>query len=373
MPKLKRKKKVKKSPVWKGPEVDGITFSLLSRFLVCRERFRLLVVEGIRPAKTFNHSIEYGQMWHTCEETFSTGNDWNPDLREYSIYLCRKYPTQQEQVEHWYNVCRVQFPIYVDYWKKNKDVTKRKPVEQEQVFSVPYKLPSGRTVILKGKRDGVDQIGRDGKYLTEHKTKGDIREEIIKRQLSFDLQTMLYMIAYQEEKGESLKGVRYNVVRRPLSGGEGTIKRHKPTQGTKCNLKSCKEHPSVDCNKCKGTGRVGAKPEETKEHFYNRVSDIIEAKPETYFMRWKCEVSEEEVETFRIQCLNPVLEQLCNWYGWITSFDPAPEEYGYGVHYRYPFGVYNPMNEGRASELDEYLTTGSTLGLEKVESLFEEL
>ncbi len=35
-----------REPVWKGPEVDGVTQSLLSRYLTCKERFRLLVIEG---------------------------------------------------------------------------------------------------------------------------------------------------------------------------------------------------------------------------------------------------------------------------------------------------------------------------------------
>ncbi len=55
-------------PLWKGPEVDGITFSLLSRFIACPERFRILVTEGLQPHDEFNHRIEYGNMWHTCEE-----------------------------------------------------------------------------------------------------------------------------------------------------------------------------------------------------------------------------------------------------------------------------------------------------------------
>ena len=34
-------KEINTGPAWKGPEVDGITQSLLSKFLVCRERFRI--------------------------------------------------------------------------------------------------------------------------------------------------------------------------------------------------------------------------------------------------------------------------------------------------------------------------------------------
>src|SRR5438045_1884075 len=108
--------------VWKGPSEDGITYSLLCRFLVCGERFRLLTVLGLKPAPDFNHKIEYGSMWHVCEEAHAKGRSWGEKLLEYARELCRKYPWKQEAIDHWFSVCRVQFPIYADYWSQNPDV-----------------------------------------------------------------------------------------------------------------------------------------------------------------------------------------------------------------------------------------------------------
>jgi hypothetical protein len=161
------KRQVRRSePLWKGPEVDGITQSLLGRFLVCRERFRLLVVEGLKQADTFNHRLGYGEMWHVCEESHAAQmvggpaqvKPWDVALQEYCKKQCEKYPLQQEQIQHWYEVCRLQFPIYVEYWRKHRDTVKRIPLAQEEVFDVPYRLPSGRIVRLRGKFDGVDSI-----------------------------------------------------------------------------------------------------------------------------------------------------------------------------------------------------------------------
>ena len=131
------KKRETKEPLWKGPEEDGVTQSMLGRFLCCRERFRLLVVEGLAEADGFNHRIEYGNMWHVCEEEFasSPGNvmkgssknqGWENQLRKYCQKLCAKYPLAQEQIDKWYNVCKLQFPIYVKYWGKHPDV---KPIQ----------------------------------------------------------------------------------------------------------------------------------------------------------------------------------------------------------------------------------------------------
>lgn len=161
MPVLK-KKSLQREAVWEGPEglgpKGGVTQSLFSRWLCCRERFRLRVIEGLAPTDTFSHQLEYGQMWHTCEEAFAKNSSHIGALENYARSLCKRYPLQQEQIIHWMNVCKVQFPIYIKYWAKHKDVKTTVHLLQEQVFDVPYKLPSGRVVRLRGKWDGVDLL-----------------------------------------------------------------------------------------------------------------------------------------------------------------------------------------------------------------------
>jgi hypothetical protein len=368
-----------KKPLWRGPEEDGVTQSLLSRFLSCRERFRLLVVEGLRPAPTFNHRLEYGNMWHVCEQAIAEFPNsakmnppaWEAKLKFYATGLCQQYPTQQEQIDHWYNVCRVQFPLYVEYWSRHPDVKDRMPLLQEQVFDVPYRLPSGRTVRLRGKWDSVDLVGKGknaGIWLQENKTKADINEAQMKRQLSFDMQTMLYMVALdysckERAKGgdylfaNQLCGVRYNVIRRPLSGGRGSIVRHKPT----------KSNPQG----------------ETKVHYYSRLSDIIKGDLPYFFMRWQVTVTPADVAKFRREFLDPILEQLCDWWDVMKTCADAGLSYWeankanptgrWDIHWRHPFGATNWLDEGGSSDLDAYLESGSEVGLVKAETLFGEL
>lgn len=366
---VQQKTKKPKGPLWKGPEEDGITQSLLSRFLVCRERFRLLVVEGLKPKEQFNKTLEYGQMWHTCEEALASGSeDWHTPLQLYCSALCQRYRMDQKEIEKWYNVCSVQFPEYVKYWRKHPDVTNRVPLLQEQTFNVPYKLPSGRVVRLRGKWDSVDLIGRGSKaaiYLQENKTKGDINPQQLKSQLQFDLQTMMYLVALRESQidnefvaGQRIAGVRYNVVRRPLSGGKGSIRPHKATK---------------------------TKPAETMTAFYERLRrDYIAKEPEYWFARWRAEVTVEDIERFEREFLVPILEQLCDWWDWINkSTDPFSRNDGCensldqtvrsSIHWRTPFGFYNVLAEGGSTNLDEYLATGSTVGLSHVSELFTEL
>lgn len=328
----------------------------------------------------FNFRLEYGNLFHWAEENYLKavkGRDYKDEVGRvrhalsavttYARDLARKYPLQQEQVDHWYEVCKAQFPVYAQYWSKHPDNVGRVNLMTEQVFDVPYALPSGRVVRLRGKWDSVDLVGRGkeaGLYLMDHKTKGDVDERAIKRQLLWDLQTLFYLVAFQEWQRQDgsgvpvrspemvdrpLKGVRYNVIRRPLSGGKGSIVRHKATKN---------------------------KPEESKSDFYARLKEIIEGAPEEFFMRWRTELTQGDIDVFKTQTLNPVLEQMCDWYECVTGctgeiFDPC-QKHGY-VNWRHPYGIYSPMGDGRESDVDEYLLSGSTVGLERKTVMFPEL
>lgn len=373
MPKVNKEKRALNAPLWKGPELDGITQSMLSRWLVCKERFRLRYIMGLRPIQSFSSRMEYGQMWHTCEEHHAVGQSWEEPLVEYTKKLIERYPLEQSQIVHWYEVCKLQFPIYVKWWSKNPDTLSRKALLPETNFSVKYALPSGRSVLLRGRWDSVDLIGK-GKSTSievqENKTKGDIDEQAIRNQLMFDLQSMLYLVALRSlrlsgeldaypalkevwgkkpSKGQPpIGGIRYNVVRRPLSGGRGTIRQHKPT----------KKQPEG----------------ESKADFYKRLKDIIEEDTAYYFLRLRVVVTNQDLDRFEREFLRPCLESLCDWYEWVAA-STQPDIFATynNKHYRTPFGLYNPLTEGRQTEVDEYLATGSMAGLEVTNKLFEEL
>jgi hypothetical protein len=210
-------------------------------------------------------------------------------------------------------------------------------------------------MIGKGKSAGI--------YLQENKSKGDIDEPQLKRQLQFDIQTGTYLVALQHElhharwsDGSSdkqgklkypLAGIRYNVIRRPLSGGKGSIVQRK------------------------GNGKT-TKPE-TNDEFYARLAGVIEEDPSSFFMRWKVEILPSDIERFKREFLNPVLEQLCDWWEFIHTYTDPFDPAGHGIHWRMPYGVYSPLLDGGSTELDEYLASGSTLGLEQTTDLFPEL
>jgi hypothetical protein len=358
-------------PAWRGPDIDGVTQSILCDYMCCRERFRVTMVEGLVPFDRFNVAIEFGHMWHICEEYHAGNRDWVKPLTMYAAELSQKYRTEQSHVLKWYNVVKLYFPIYVDYWQHQSDEQNRVPLMQEYCFKINYELPSKRWVNLRGKMDGVDYIDGLGIFLQENKTKSKIDVEGIGRQLLNDMQVMTYLIAldeYKKDKGPSsdnpymwekpIAGVRYNVVRRPLSGGRGSIRPHKAR---------------------------GNKPGESMDEFYERLTTVIEDDADYYFSRWQCLVSEQDIVRFKEQTFHPVIENLCDDYEWWSYCHKAKHNhYDYDKravvfpehrnrHFRLPYGPYNVVLQGGFSEVDDYLNDGSRIGLRTCTNFFPEL
>lgn len=370
--------KERATPLWEGPYQDssngGITYSLLSKFLCCRHRFWLRAIKGLKADEGFNYKMEYGNAWHYCEENLAAGFKVERILillKEYCIKLATEHSQESVEINKLYNCIKAQFPHYVEYWSKNDDVKKRKPVWQEQVFICSYTLPSGRVVILRGKMDSVDLIDK-GYWVQENKSKSDIKQEDLKSDLLCDLQSMIYIICLQELQREGdkdlgktipVKGVRYNVIRRPLSGMKFNIKQKKGL----------------------GKAKKGA---ENEEQFYTRLSQLIKDNAKSFFVRMKVEVTEKDIAFFKKCVLNPILEQLCDWWDsiegdpfnpWFTDDDSSTvspdlvERIPNKHHYLYPSGIYNSILEGRKHPFDKLIYSGDERGFQRSSSLFPEL
>lgn len=331
-------------PLWKGPQVDGITQSMLSRFLQCRERFRVNYLEGIQPVDRFNHKLFYGDLWHACREAELEGCIPFSYMGVLLKKVCAKYPFDQKQVAKWFQVCLRQYLVYKEWLQSNSfALNEADSILSEQTFRLSYTLPCGTVVQLRGKFDGIVQY--KGKYwLVENKTKGQVSPHKVSHQLKFDLQTMFYLTAMSRDY-DSIGGVIYDVVKRPLSGGKGTIRQRK-TRGTT--------------------------PAETEEEFYNRLEQVFRDNPDEFFFSWEVPVTANDITEFQTKFLNPTLIALVTWYnGAVEAGKKNPFDNPH--HSLTPFELFRPLQELGSTELDDYILTGDRAGLTTNTTLFEEL
>lgn len=376
--------KPRSKPLWDGPcaltKNGGVTVSMISKFLIDPERFRLRYMEGLRSSRVWEHKSGYGDMFHLCEEHHAAGKDYKAPLEAHCKELLKDNQFRGEEIEKYKQLCLLQFPLYVEHWKKHRDVKKRTHVFSEKEFCVqvetkpyprgyPYEQYDFTKVVLRGKLDSVDKEG-DTYTIQENKTKGNPKVVELERQMNFDLQTMTYAVVIQSMFPKAKIAVRYSVIKRPLSGGEGSISQRQPTQGSKCNLKSCKENPTPDCGKCGGTGRFGEKRGETDKEFSARLAEVIKTKP--HFWRWKVTLTQNDIDRFKNEFLLPTLTRMCNWYDCITQ-EGLQATYAKGLHWRHPFGVWNPLDNDSPTEYDEMIQNQSLVGLERIDVVSPEL
>lgn len=366
-------------PLWQGPEVSGITFSLLSRFLVCRHRFWIQVIQGLREDEGFNIALEFGSLFHAALEAHEGKQPWEPSIQKYYRYLLQEYSGSEATITKWYKICKMLFPLYTKHYQQHHETVHGVPVMQEQQFRIPIKLPSGRIVHLRGKFDSVHRI-RHFIYLQENKTKGNIDIEGIQKTVDQNLQTMIYQIALRE----ALKnggGKAFDTGTGTVVDCPGATSARFPRLQIAGNIYNVVRRPLSE------KYAIRPKKDESDDAFIKRLQTFIQEKQaskqqsEHYFYRWQVPISSDMVDNFARHCLFPLLEQVCDWWESIREnpFDPwhTVGDDGDQVinqqHWRLPYGIYNSIYGGFRGDYFNYLSTGSRAGLRQIDNLFPEL
>lgn len=402
---------------------DGVTFSLLSKFVICRHRFWIRTILGYRENEGFNHRMEYGSLLHAAFEAYADKIGFRDEsvmkienmrnairmesLKEglkgignYSEKLLQRFPESQEDILFWTKIARGQFEQYTHYYYD--DIGWKHYILKEETFDFPYTLPSGRTIRLRGKIDECfyTQSGKKRIFwLQENKCKGDPDEIGITKGLHEDFQTMFYLFVLNNDPtmrrkierhlsvikatDSYVRRILYNVVKRPL-GDKYAIRQKKS---------------------------------ETREEFGNRVIEMIQNDVETsmfkskqggiphlkrrsqsakHFKRWDVEMADGDINNFVNETMNPLLEQVCDWWHsikddpfnpFVTTIpklkphlsgtaigidtDPRPNH----LHYRRPMGIYDSLAGGYHGDYFDFLTSrGSDRSkLIRLDSAFPEL
>ncbi len=231
---MKKKKVAKRKPQHAEYRIeDGITQSILSDWVSCRQRSRYRL-DGWRSLGT-SKSLRFGSLFHSLlQDLYQTVRDDHrfskgaflgkgkpnkkvlesffagfSDKHMKSVLQTISDPEEIQAHEDDLLIAGVIFPEYCKAYQE--DFTPSRWTEVEGTFSVGWK--SWR---LRGRIDGVMRI-KKGLWLLETKTKSRIDENLLSTALTFDFQNLFYLLCAEEcfESNEKIKGVLYNIVRVP--------------------------------------------------------------------------------------------------------------------------------------------------------------
>ena len=209
------------------PQVQGITVSLLQKWLACRQAAAYYLA-GWMPVH-LKDSLFFGSMahgvlqtvyehWRTHKRPLSEERFLDRSLDVANDYLSEeiakvarslKGKSAIEAALSGSVVLAMTLGPYLHKWQK--DFTERTWLGVETQFDVQWK-----GIRLRGKRDGI-YISKRG-YLTilETKTRSRLEDEQdLTDALTFDLQSLFYIMASAIELGRPVRRVAYNIIRRP--------------------------------------------------------------------------------------------------------------------------------------------------------------
>ena len=326
----------KKKPIaFYDMERDGITQSMISMWLTCREKAKLYI-QGW-DSKYHSSALTYGSIGHGMLElayldikagklksppTFSQSRKY-ADLVEKKWRLENLKPNTEalQYLETSLALMEQTLPIYFDFWKK--DFTKMNWKSLETNFKIPltFDWPVSEakvTVLIRGKRDG--EFTSPNLWLFETKFKSMISEGDIVETLSFETQVLLYIWAMWMENKKKVvpKGVMYNIVRRT----------------------SLKQKSGEPLNK-----------------YALRIAEDMKERRKFYFIRMEAAITLPELEKFEKELIS-IVKDMYTWWK------------GEGQHYKNTYSCIGKY--GRCSMLG-VCSRDDWSGLVKRKTMFKEL
>lgn len=212
-------------------ERDGLTQGTLAKWMLCPEKARLSVLNGLDMAG-HKSAIEFGNIFHENLEKVYTiygqhAKDSVPFSIDDAIATSESYLRRQEAVcyaalhnekdaasfQETFAIISKMLPLYFRQW--GGDFRAKQWVSLEEEFNVPYTTFDGTvTFPLRGKIDGVYRAG-DNIWIMDTKTKSVINDPTLSTRLGYDLQMGFYMYAVSVLYGKEPTGLLYNLIRRP--------------------------------------------------------------------------------------------------------------------------------------------------------------
>jgi hypothetical protein len=274
------------------PVRDGVTFSLLSTFLDCREKARLYL-KGWTP-RSSSMALTFGSIIHKIDEwvrdDIRSGGLRSVPSTKYIKSLIKKVESlwfkdnprhgskELENLELSLLLAEGVLPQYFKYWYKDFTELKWELVEGE--FKIPVspqdKEGNKYNTFLRGKIDGSFRLKKGGPWLFETKTKSRVDEDILSDILPYDMQANIYMSALKQLGKETPSGLLYNIIRRP-------------------SLRQRKNEPL--------------------KSFADRISEDVNLRPDWYFIRMEMSIDKDEIIRFEMELEDLISDFMMWWSG----------------------------------------------------------
>jgi hypothetical protein len=330
--------------MWKGPLKDGVTQSLLNRFLECPFSAYLYLILGIEDNSDEKTNLIYGDCGHKgLELLIPTRTDEKPtgDFKNACVGMLERlanlYP-------HAPSSFRFSLPKMLRLYSL-------KPFEGDWVTEevIDEVITVNNTQIrVRGKKDGIcHNHPMYGSVLAEHKFKGYTDDEQLREEIKQDLQCNFYM------RATGVEWVFYDLIKIPDTQKYGPTPQF--AEATEDYIHRIYHGPVGSYN--------GQYP------IYNNKHNWISQKP--YY------ISTEEQEQYWAETISPNIKRLCMWYDWVTQtgFDHENPKFFNELFYKMPIRHFS----GRKTEKFKcpyhgYLTGQMNLSdYDEVESYYSEL
>lgn len=323
--------------MWKGPSVDGVTQSLINRFLQCPFAAYIYLILGLQEEEEPQPNLIWGDCFHKGLELFIPSRDFPSAVQGMLEYLEEEYPYAP-------STFKLSLPKMLRIYKLKEfegDWITEQVIDQEVCID-------GTWIRFRGKRDGITHNHPQyGQVLAEHKCKGFIDPSLCKDELPEDLQLNVYL------KLDNTEWVFYDLIKIPDTQKYGPGKA--AFESSKDYIERIYHGPM---------GSYGG-----KYPIYSNKAEWINQG--IYFL------PQEKQEEYWDRTIIPIVKRICNWYDWVTQsgFDHENPKYYNDLFYKMPIRHF----DGRKTEsfkcnYHSYLT-GQTLltDLQPVTSYFHEL
>jgi hypothetical protein len=180
----------------------GITQSLLSSWQTCRRKFLFEINGWFNPSSEVKFA--YGSLIHSVLEAIYSNNNPKDIIEKYQF--SKEIKAEDQQIFKGYASAILE--NYLLYYKKDFNEMRFEQVEKS--FDVKFK-----GFRLRGKPDGRFFDKNRNPWHIEHKNYSRIDEDTMELQLSFNLQNLFYILADSLQFNRQLKGVLYNITRKP--------------------------------------------------------------------------------------------------------------------------------------------------------------